>query len=158
MDPSTLPRARKRRAVNACATCRNSKVKCDGERPCQRCTRNQARCEYYDTVKDPTVLRIEALEAEVVAVKAGLENFRGQSIGSVSIPSPQTSVSAPSLVTARSAPTAAACTSARVTATTAAASENAVQKGLITIDQASFWFRSFFSGSVCTNLDSHQQR
>jgi len=69
MDPPVSPRPRKRRAINACVNCRTSKVRCDGNRPCQRCERNSATCQYYDAVKDENVLRIEKLEEEVMQIR-----------------------------------------------------------------------------------------
>ncbi|RMZ67859.1 FAD-binding domain [Pyrenophora seminiperda CCB06] len=69
MDPHASPRPRKRRAINACVNCRTSKVRCDGNRPCQRCDRNGAACQYFDAVKDENVLRIEKLEAEVAILR-----------------------------------------------------------------------------------------
>ena len=72
MDAHASPRPRKRRAINACVNCRISKVRCDGNRPCQRCDRNSASCEYFDAVKDENVLRIEKLEAEMAALREQL--------------------------------------------------------------------------------------
>lgn len=72
MDAHASPRPRKRRAINACVSCRTSKVRCDGNRPCQRCERNSASCQYFDAVKDENVLRIEKLEADVAALREQL--------------------------------------------------------------------------------------
>lgn len=72
MDAHTSSRPRKRRAINACANCRTSKVRCDGNRPCQRCDRNDVACQYFDAVKDENVLRIERLEAEMAALRQQL--------------------------------------------------------------------------------------
>jgi hypothetical protein len=69
MDPPASPRPRKRRAINACVSCRTSKVRCDGNRPCQRCDRNGTSCQYHDAVKDENVLRIEKLEGEVAMIR-----------------------------------------------------------------------------------------
>jgi hypothetical protein len=77
MDLPASPRPRKRRAINACVSCRASKVRCDGNRPCQRCDRNSATCQYFDAVKDENVLRIERLEKEVAALRE-LELVRAQ--------------------------------------------------------------------------------
>ncbi|KAF1960866.1 C6 zinc finger domain-containing protein [Byssothecium circinans] len=51
-------------------------VRCDGQRPCQRCEKNGAECEYFDTVKDANVLRIERLEKEVENLKSALTTYR----------------------------------------------------------------------------------
>jgi hypothetical protein len=82
MDPQPSPRPRKRRAINACVNCRTSKVRCNGNRPCQRCDQNEALCVYHDAVKDENVLRIERLEAEMGALREQLEHFdsRGNSV------------------------------------------------------------------------------
>ena len=60
---------RKRRAINACVSCRSAKVRCDGNRPCFRCDRNKSACIYHDAVKDENVLRIEQLETTVIALQ-----------------------------------------------------------------------------------------
>jgi len=79
MDDSTsIQRPRKRRAINACVNCRTSKVRCDGNRPCQRCQRNDADCQYYEVVQDEKVLRIERLEAEVASLRHEMTNFSNQ--------------------------------------------------------------------------------
>lgn len=72
------PRPRKRRAINACVSCRTSKVRCDGNRPCQRCDRNGATCQYFDAVKDENVLRIERLENEMAALREHMRIQRHQ--------------------------------------------------------------------------------
>ncbi|KAF2624821.1 hypothetical protein BU25DRAFT_398596 [Macroventuria anomochaeta] len=76
MDSSTsVERPRKRRAINACISCRSSKVRCDGKRPCERCDKNDTICQYHDvTGKDPNALRIEKLEAEVARLRMQLDN------------------------------------------------------------------------------------
>lgn len=78
--PMTMdsPRPRKRRAINACVSCRTSKVRCDGNRPCQRCDRNGASCQYFDAVKDENVLRIERLENEMAALREHMRIQRHQ--------------------------------------------------------------------------------
>lgn len=85
MDAHASPRPRKRRAINACVNCRTSKVRCDGKRPCQRCERNSASCQYFDAVKDENVLRIEKLEADMAALR--------ELLGTRETPGPRTSVS-----------------------------------------------------------------
>lgn len=71
MDPTPRleERPRKRRAINACLSCRASKVRCDGKRPCARCDRNDTACTYHDAARDENVLRIEKLEADMAALQ-----------------------------------------------------------------------------------------
>ncbi|KAJ5833014.1 Transcription factor [Penicillium riverlandense] len=38
----------RQRVWRACQPCRRKKVKCDGEHPCESCTRNQAECVYIE--------------------------------------------------------------------------------------------------------------
>ncbi|KAJ5619700.1 Transcription factor [Penicillium lagena] len=38
----------RQRVWRACQACRRKKVKCDGEHPCESCTRNQAECVYVE--------------------------------------------------------------------------------------------------------------
>ena len=73
-SPELSDRPRKRRAINACASCRSSKVKCDGKRPCQRCVRNETSCQYHDVAKSENTQRIERLEAEIELLRAQVNN------------------------------------------------------------------------------------
>ncbi|QRD03763.1 hypothetical protein JI435_163710 [Parastagonospora nodorum SN15] len=123
MDDSTsIQRPRKRRAINACVNCRASKVRCDGNRPCQRCHRNDADCQYYEVVQDEKVLRIERLEAEVASLRHEMNNFSNQQN---LVPTPV----APKYHAERHT------------------SSDAINAGLITWEQATSWYQSFFSGS-----------
>lgn len=70
-------RPRKRRAINACAPCRSSKVRCDGNRPCERCTRNGVECAYHVTARDENGERLERLEAEVTELRDEVQGLRG---------------------------------------------------------------------------------
>jgi hypothetical protein len=128
MDPSSASsdRPRKRRAINACVNCRTSKVRCDGKRPCQRCGRNDAVCEYHDAVRDePGTLRIERLEAEVAALRYEM-NHRGS--GQMAARTEQAST-----------PMSSGGIGER------AATPNAVNAGLITWEQAALWFQRYDS-------------
>ena len=78
MDPPLPARPRKRRAINACISCRTSKVRCDGNRPCQRCDRNSTTCQYHDAVKDENVLRIEKLEEEMTMIREHMRVQQGR--------------------------------------------------------------------------------
>jgi len=90
--PAPTKRRRARRDMRACVSCRKSKVRCDGNKPCQRCARSRAECLYPHVIKDPTTERIEKLEAEVRMLKAGgYQSFpkppvAGASPGSVHCP------------------------------------------------------------------------
>ncbi|EMD85681.1 hypothetical protein COCC4DRAFT_180743 [Bipolaris maydis ATCC 48331] len=132
MDAHASPRPRKRRAINACVNCRTSKVRCDGNRPCQRCERNSASCQYFDAVKDENVLRIEKLEADMAALR--------ELLGTKETPGPRTSSHMDN----------ASVTVAEITPrspTGHSAIGSAVDAGFITWDQATLWYQSFFSGS-----------
>lgn len=132
MDAHASPRPRKRRAINACVNCRTSKVRCDGNRPCQRCERNSASCQYFDAVKDENVLRIEKLEADMAALR--------ELLGTRETPGPRTSLHMDN----------ASVTVAEITPRSPAghsAIGSAVDAGFITWDQAAHWYQSFFSGS-----------
>ncbi|BCS26911.1 uncharacterized protein APUU_51622S [Aspergillus puulaauensis] len=56
----------RQRVWRACQACRRKKVKCDGEHPCQGCSRNQAECVYVEPgsntrLADPQyVLKLES--------------------------------------------------------------------------------------------------
>ncbi|KAH7067736.1 hypothetical protein FB567DRAFT_541604 [Paraphoma chrysanthemicola] len=137
---SSSERPRKRRAINACTSCRASKVRCDGKRPCQRCERNDADCQYSETARDETVLRIEKLEAEIVTLRQEV-SVLGGNLKTAPPMRNNTSTSLSQFVESTIRP-------------------NAVDSGLITWEQAELWFRSFFSGSqyvvplFCTRYDT----
>jgi hypothetical protein len=128
MDPSSAPseRPRKRRAINACVNCRTSKVRCDGKRPCQRCERNDATCQYHDAFRheDEGTLRIDRLEAAVAALRHEMAQFE-------------------SCQTAAPLQGIASMSSGRSGERTAAS--NAVNVGLITWEQATLWFRRYIT-------------
>ncbi|KAH7346937.1 hypothetical protein BKA66DRAFT_542887 [Pyrenochaeta sp. MPI-SDFR-AT-0127] len=127
MDPSTSPgRPRKRRAINACVACRISKVRCDGNRPCQRCDRNAVPCQYHSAVKDETSLRIEKLESKVIALGEKVDDISSR--GNATRPDQVLAPMAPHSRDRNAAST-------------------AVEAGLFTWSQATVWFQSFFSGS-----------
>ncbi|CAG2007564.1 unnamed protein product [Fusarium graminearum] len=69
---SAQPRARKKRIPTSCGSCRQSKVKCDGSRPCSRCQQLQKTCNFVEKPKEPHELRIEALEKEIESLRARL--------------------------------------------------------------------------------------
>jgi hypothetical protein len=119
MDQSTSSeRPRKRRAINACVNCRTSKVRCDGKRPCQRCERNDAVCQYHEAVRDENVIRIEKLEAEVASLRNEMNNISShEAVTSTSIFSCQ--ISEGNKVS------------------------NAIEAGLITWEQAASWFQRY---------------
>ncbi|OJK02911.1 hypothetical protein ASPACDRAFT_24077 [Aspergillus aculeatus ATCC 16872] len=74
-DPSCvrqLPTGKKR-IPKACSACRQSKVRCDGKRPCSRCKRSYKQCIFYEVPKDPTTERLENVESEVQRLRAQIE-------------------------------------------------------------------------------------
>ncbi|KAH6615903.1 hypothetical protein B0J18DRAFT_403218 [Chaetomium sp. MPI-SDFR-AT-0129] len=83
--PESTPPARKKRIPKACGSCRVSKVKCDGLRPCSRCHALRKVCEFVERPKDPHESIVEALESEVEALKAQVNNMTSNSL-----PSPST--------------------------------------------------------------------
>ncbi|OAG04246.1 uncharacterized protein CC84DRAFT_1249991 [Paraphaeosphaeria sporulosa] len=144
--PTLSERPRKRRAINACILCRKSKVRCDGGRPCQRCTRNDTECQYFDAVRDGNELRIERLEAEVEDLKAAMHIVHmSEHCASNTSPHDHRSVAGSASEPQWKSPSMKA---------------NAVQAGLVTWTQATCWYQSFFSGSnylipvFCTSIDT----
>ncbi|KAF2852577.1 hypothetical protein T440DRAFT_497599 [Plenodomus tracheiphilus IPT5] len=123
-------RPRKRRAINACANCRASKVRCDGKQPCQRCERNSTLCMFYETVKDPHTLRIEKLEQEVGVLRNQLSQTMHQSSQQIH-QLPDVAVIHPVVCHRMRGPN---------------TNSNAVEAGLVTQPQAILWYKSFFSG------------
>ncbi|KAH6853128.1 hypothetical protein B0I37DRAFT_783 [Chaetomium sp. MPI-CAGE-AT-0009] len=67
-SPESAP-ARKKRIQKACGSCRTSKVKCDGLRPCSRCRTLLKMCEFAERPRDP---KMDALEKEIESLKAQL--------------------------------------------------------------------------------------
>ncbi|RAK73887.1 putative C6 transcription factor [Aspergillus fijiensis CBS 313.89] len=63
----------KKRIPKACSACRQSKVRCDGKRPCSRCKRSYKQCIFYEVPKDPTTERLENVESEVQRLRAQIE-------------------------------------------------------------------------------------
>lgn len=132
--PNPVKRPRKRRAINACVTCRSSKVRCDGKQPCERCNRNDVLCRYYDlSGKDPSTARIESLEAEVTRLQTQLRASQ-QTTNTLSFEDLPVDV-------ASSLPQSRGVLNARTDKV------NAVDKGIVTYDSASTWFSNFFAGS-----------
>lgn len=150
-SPGSAERPRKRRAINACIACRSSKVRCDGRQPCERCDRNDAECHYRDaSSKDPNTSRIERLENQIAELQTQLRTI-------------QQSTEAPQLATTRTVLNQQALRNLTPRATQSAVGRNlrgrtsmdirpevginAVEKGIVTHDDAYTWFSSFFSGS-----------
>jgi hypothetical protein len=53
---NAAPKAKLRRPVTACQTCRTAKVKCDGQQDCSRCSSRGIACTY------PTIMSLEDLQ------------------------------------------------------------------------------------------------
>ncbi|KUM64942.1 hypothetical protein ACN42_g2170 [Penicillium freii] len=100
-----IPSTGKRRIPKACGACRQSKVKCDGERPCTRCQKLEKQCVFFEIPKDPVseyehVLRsyqprltsprrIEDVESEVQHLRKQLDEMRELLQESRSHPTPK---------------------------------------------------------------------
>ncbi|KAE8386272.1 C6 zinc finger domain protein [Aspergillus alliaceus] len=65
----------KKRVPKACSACRQSKVRCDGKRPCTRCKRARKQCVFFEIPKDPTSERLENVEAEVQRLRAHINDM-----------------------------------------------------------------------------------
>ncbi|KAJ5748184.1 uncharacterized protein N7511_009880 [Penicillium nucicola] len=66
----------KKRIPKACSSCRQSKVKCDGQRPCTRCQKLEKQCVFFESPKDPVSERIEGVESEVQYLRRQLDEMR----------------------------------------------------------------------------------
>ncbi|KAL4896517.1 hypothetical protein BDV59DRAFT_170884 [Aspergillus ambiguus] len=67
----------RKRIPKACASCRQSKVKCDGKRPCTRCEKLKRRCVFFEIPKDATTERFESVESEVRQLREQLDDLNG---------------------------------------------------------------------------------
>ncbi|RKK83785.1 hypothetical protein BFJ69_g2522 [Fusarium oxysporum] len=67
-------RIRKKRLPKACIACRQSKVKCNGSRPCSRCCQLQKTCHFVERPKEDHELKIEALQREIEFLKSRLQS------------------------------------------------------------------------------------
>ncbi|KAL2822407.1 C6 zinc finger domain protein [Aspergillus granulosus] len=65
-----------KRIPKACSACRQSKVKCDGKRPCTRCEKLKKQCVFFEIPKDPVTERLESVESEVQRLQAQLADMR----------------------------------------------------------------------------------
>ncbi|PTU23658.1 hypothetical protein P175DRAFT_0468353 [Aspergillus ochraceoroseus IBT 24754] len=65
-----------KRIPKACSTCRQSKVKCDGKRPCTRCEKLKKQCTFFKTPKDPVMERLKVVESEVHRLQEQLNDTR----------------------------------------------------------------------------------
>ncbi|KAJ5679073.1 transcriptional regulator family: Fungal Specific TF [Penicillium macrosclerotiorum] len=66
----------KKRIPKACSACRQSKVRCDGDRPCGRCQKFDKQCIIFETPKDPVSERLEGVECEVQYLRQQLDDMR----------------------------------------------------------------------------------
>ncbi|KAL4965741.1 putative C6 transcription factor, partial [Aspergillus stella-maris] len=83
-----------KRIPKACSACRQSKVKCDGKRPCTRCEKLKKQCIFFEIPKDPATERIESVETEVRRLQEQFEEMRQMLRLQVSQPSQTVSVDA----------------------------------------------------------------
>ncbi|KAJ5760588.1 transcriptional regulator family: Fungal Specific TF [Penicillium odoratum] len=66
----------KKRIPKACSACRQSKVKCDGDRPCGRCQKIDKQCIFFEIPKDPVSERLEGVESEVQYLRRQLDDMQ----------------------------------------------------------------------------------
>ncbi|KAJ5648079.1 transcriptional regulator family: Fungal Specific TF [Penicillium lividum] len=66
----------KKRIPKACSACRQSKVKCDGDRPCGRCQKIDKQCIFFEIPKDPVSERFEGVESEVQYLRRQLDDMQ----------------------------------------------------------------------------------
>ncbi|KAL2395121.1 hypothetical protein ABEF93_000382 [Exophiala dermatitidis] len=134
----------KRRIPKACGSCRASKVKCDGQRPCSR-------------PPDPTGQRIEALERELQTLKGRLSAQEGRTYATSLEPAvtdSSTSPFEPSRQPPSSAPNqeqpgpdVSRMRDERLQLSSQISPvPNFADKGLITMEQAELFFNAFFQG------------
>ncbi|KAH7127974.1 hypothetical protein B0J13DRAFT_142879 [Dactylonectria estremocensis] len=69
-------RVRKKRIPKACGACRESKLRCDGKRPCTRCHSAKKVCAFVERPKDAQESKIQHLEDEIEALKDRLQSSR----------------------------------------------------------------------------------
>ncbi|QUC22818.1 uncharacterized protein UV8b_07059 [Ustilaginoidea virens] len=72
---------RKRRIPTSCGACRQSKVKCDGRRPCSRCRSLQKVCKFEERPKVAHQLEIDELKREVENLRLQLAQQKRGSVG-----------------------------------------------------------------------------
>ncbi|PYH99268.1 C6 zinc finger domain protein [Aspergillus ellipticus CBS 707.79] len=70
MDSDSTPRG-----ISAPIGKKRIPVKCDGKRPCTRCRRSRKQCVFFERPKDPTVERLENVEAEVQRLRGQLDDM-----------------------------------------------------------------------------------
>ncbi|CAI6033450.1 hypothetical protein V2G26_001407 [Clonostachys chloroleuca] len=70
------PKIRKKRIPKACGSCRQSKVKCDGQRPCSRCRSLKKVCVFTEPPKDEQERKIENLEKELDSLRAQIQVYQ----------------------------------------------------------------------------------
>ncbi|KAJ5947173.1 hypothetical protein N7466_000188 [Penicillium verhagenii] len=66
----------KKRIPKACSACRQSKVRCDGDRPCGRCQKLDKQCVFFEIPKDPVSERLEGVESEVQYLRRQLSEMQ----------------------------------------------------------------------------------
>jgi len=69
METEAGPEPKKRRVLKACTACRNSKLRCDGGKPCARCRKANAWCDYVKTVDDALIEKVARLEEELAVLQ-----------------------------------------------------------------------------------------
>lgn len=77
-----------KRTPKACAACRQSKVRCDGLKPCSRCRNHRKECNYAERPRDPVDERFERLEQEIYTLREQIANLQTQQILHTSVRAP----------------------------------------------------------------------
>ncbi|KAI4591443.1 hypothetical protein KJ359_001037 [Pestalotiopsis sp. 9143b] len=54
-DPSSGSSRKRRKTMNACINCRQHKLKCSGDDPCQRCLSKNMICTFEAKLKKVTI-------------------------------------------------------------------------------------------------------
>lgn len=67
-----------KRITKACGACRQSKLRCDGERPCGRCDKLGKDCVYLPRPIDPSENRFQRLEAEIAQLRGQVATLSQQ--------------------------------------------------------------------------------
>ncbi|KAL7621984.1 hypothetical protein AAE478_007485 [Parahypoxylon ruwenzoriense] len=86
METGAHPERRKaRRTANACISCRQSKIKCSGDEPCQNCKRRAIQCHFADG-GNKVMVSEKSVASPLRLQKQAEENLRSPSINNLESP------------------------------------------------------------------------